>query len=105
MVMNTGYKGKILIDSGFVYAPYIPKIEKMTWQSYLQELQLRYASWTHLFPNKTGDGLSDVTDMMRERYPGNYRVIEKYDSIKGRFVLKLEFNDPKEETFWLLMWS
>lgn len=105
MVMSAGYKGKILIDSGSIYAPYIPKIEKMTWQKYLQELQLKYASWTQLGQNKTGDGLSDATEMMREKYPGNYRVIEKYDSIKGKFVLKLEFDDPKEETFWLLRHS
>lgn len=103
--MSAGYKGKISIDVGFMYAPYIPEIEKMTWQKYLQELQLKYASWTELGQNKTGDGLSDVTEIMRERYPGNYRVIEKYDSIKGKFVLKLEFNDPKEEIFWVLKYS
>jgi hypothetical protein len=102
--MNTGYKGKIIIDVGAVYAPYNP-FENITWQKYLQELQLKYASWTQLGLNKTGDGLSDATEMMREKYPGNYHVIEKYDSITGKFVLKLEFTDHKEEIFWLLKWA
>lgn len=89
---------------GAVYAPYYP-FEKMTWQYYLQYLQLKYISWNELGKNKTGNGLSDVTELMKERYPGNYQVIEKYDSIQGKFVLKLEFDDPKEETIWLLRQS
>jgi hypothetical protein len=102
--VNAGYKGKVFVDLGAFYAPYNP-FENITWQQYLQELQLKYASWTQLGKNKTGDGLSDVTELMKERYPGNYCVIEKYDSITGKFVLKLEFTDPKEEIFWLLKWS
>ncbi len=102
--MNAGYKGRIIVDMGAVYAPYYP-FEKMTWQYYLQYLQLKYISWNELGKNKTGNGLSDVTELMKERYPGNYRVIEKYDSIKGECVLKLEFTDPKEETIWLLRHS
>lgn len=102
--MNAGYKGRIIVDMGAVYAPYNP-FEKMTWQYYLQYLQLKYIGWTHLGQNKAGDGLSDVTELMKERYPGNYQVIEKYDSIKGKFILKLEFDDPKEETIWLLRHS
>lgn len=102
--MSAGYKGKISIDSGSIYAPYIPKIEKMTWQQYLQELQLRYDTWDFIV-YKTGNGLDDATDIMRERYPGNYRIIKEYDIIKNKFVFKLKFNDPKEETFWLLRYS
>ena len=39
--MNAGYKGRIIVDVGAVYAPYYP-FEKMTWQYYLQYLQLKY---------------------------------------------------------------
>lgn len=103
--MSVGYKGKIAVDMGAICAPYTySPFEKMTWQKYLQYLQLKYASWTQL-GNKTGDGLADATELMKKVYPGNYQVIEKYDSIQGKFVLKLEFEDPKEEIVWLLRWG
>ena len=102
--MNAGYKGIVHNHPGYVSCPNNP-FKPVQWQDKLQELQLKYASWTQLGKNKTGDGLSDVTELMKERYPGNYCVIEKYDSITGKFVLKLEFTDPKEEIFWLLKWS
>jgi hypothetical protein len=100
--VNAGYKGKIIIDVGAVYAPYNP-FENITWQKYLEELQLKYTTWK--LNNNSFYGLSDATELMKKRFPGNYCVIEKYDSITGKFVLKLEFTDPKEEIFWLLKWA
>jgi len=71
----------------------------ITWQKYLEELQLKSLN------NISFYGLSDATELMKKRFPGNYCVIEKYDNITGKFILKLEFTDPKEEIFWLLKWS
>lgn len=94
-------KSKSIIDSGFYYAPY-NLFETMTWQVYLNVLQSKYASGTKLGQNREGDGLSDATEMMKKKFPGPYSIIEKYDPIRGCFTLKLKFDDPKEEIFWLL---
>jgi hypothetical protein len=40
--------------------------------------------------------MADVNDIMQELFPGPYRVVETTDSFE------LEFDDPKEQTFWLL---
>lgn len=73
----------------------------MTWQTYLEKLNLTFIDWAKL-SDKAGDGFSDATELMKEKYPGNYQVIEKYDSVRGNFVFKLEFSDSHEETIWLL---
>jgi len=69
-----------------------------TWQDYLRELELRCCHW--VVKNKLS--MQDVNAIMQDLYPGPYRVVEKY--LLGRMVigLSLEFDDPKEETFWLL---
>ncbi len=78
-----------------------PKRE-ITWQEYLLALQSKYASWTKLGQQCEGDGLADATEMMQKKYPGPYRVVEKYNAARGTFDLELEFDDPKEKTMWLL---
>lgn len=72
----------------------------MSFYHHLEELDQQYFTWLHI--KGGGNGLDDVTEILQEKYPGPYRVIEKYSPIKGRFVLKLHFDDPKDETIWLL---
>lgn len=81
-----------------------PKREQ-TWQEYLIQLQLRYSSWTKLGQECEGDGLAEATEMMQAKYPGPYRLTEKYNADRGTFDLKLEFDDPKQETMWLIKYS
>lgn len=102
--MNAGYKGIVHNHPGYVSCPNNP-FKPVQWQDKLQELQLKFASWLTIGNVSREGGLDDVNLMMKTWYPGNYCVIEKYDSITGKFVLKLEFTDPKEEIFWLLKWS
>lgn len=79
-----------------------PKIA--TWQSDLKSLSERYNSWMTI-QEKSGDGLADATELMQDKYPGPYRLVEYYDNDQGVRSLKLHFDDPKEETLWLLRWS
>lgn len=46
-----------------------------------------------------------VTQEMQTWWPGGYKVVEYYDLRKGHFTLKLKFDNPSEETLWLLKWS
>jgi len=73
------------------------------WKTYLDRLQQSYSGWI-LLSTKEGDGLSDANEMMQERYPGNYKVEERYEPSRGTFRLYLKFNDPKDETFFLLQY-
>lgn len=75
------------------------------WKTYLDRLQQSYANWTLLGQQREGDGLSDATEMMQNRYPGNYKVEERYEPSRGMFRLYLKFNEPKDETFFLLKYS
>lgn len=50
--------------------------------------------------------LKDVADKMKERWPGNYRVVVKEVQPPDRFSKwALEFDDPAEETLFNLKWS
>jgi hypothetical protein len=83
------------------YKSYSIRPSKWTWQDYLQYLELRYNDHLNTYNTQTM-GINDVNDIMRELYPGPYRVVERY--LPDRMVIgfSLEFDDPKEQTFWLL---
>ena len=74
---------------------------KWTWQHHLRELELKYNNWINTYNTKEM-GMKDVNDLMQDLYPGPYRVVERY--LPDRMVIgfSLEFDDPKEKTFWLL---
>lgn len=72
-----------------------------TWQDYLRELEQKYMNWRNTF-SKTEMSLQSVNEIMQELYPGPYRVVERYLPDRMVVVLILEFDDPKQETFWLL---
>ena len=82
--------------------PMGPTPKPVTWQNTLRELELKYKVRTF---NGYGMGMKDVNDIMQDLYPGPYRVVEKYISGSMNFSFELEFDDPKEKTFWLLKWS
>ena len=98
--MSVGYKGSAIPGAGSYYAP------PQTWQSYLRRL---------------GNGINGVADRskvlteadivanaykwMQIKYPGPYRVEPYYNAEKMKWDLRLRFEDPQEETLWLLRWS
>ena len=100
--MTAGYKGRITADNGAYYAPYIPVW--YSWKRYLADLHEQYLQWKKVSDGDP-DGLVDATTLMQKRYPGNYVVVEVYDPHSGKFVFKLEFADPAEETVWILKWT
>ncbi len=75
--------------------------EDWTWQDHLRELELKYNSWGNTFTT-TEMSMKDVNDLMQVMYPGPYRVVEKYLSDRMVIGFSLEFDDPKEQTMWLL---
>jgi hypothetical protein len=72
-----------------------------TWQDYLRELEIKYNNWAKTYPT-TEMSTKDVNDIMQDLYPGPYRVVEKYLPDRMVIGLSLEFDNPKEQTFWLL---
>lgn len=74
------------------------------WQKTLRELQLKYTIWIKTF-NSPETGMEDVNIIMQTLYPGPYRVVDKYLPDIKIIDLQLEFDDPKEQTIWLLKWS
>ncbi len=83
------------------YKSYSIRPSKCTWQDWLRDLELKYNDWKNTYTT-TYIGMKDVNDIMQELYPGPYRVVEKYLLGSTKFSFELEFDDPKEKTFWLL---
>ena len=102
--MSVSYKGKVHIHPGYVSAPYNP-FQIKNWQETLRELELRWAGWLEIGNTSREQGLVDVNRMMKEFYPGNYTVVEAYIPKRGVFGFRLVFEDPREETMWMLRWS
>lgn len=93
-----------MMAAGGINAPYRPALQ--TWQSYMRRLGNGI--------NGVSDRSETVTDAdivaraekyMQIKYPGPYRVEQYYNSDKMMWDLRLKFDSPKEETFWLLKYS
>lgn len=83
-----------------------PQKQSETWQSYLRRL---------------GNGINGIADRskiltaedivanshkwMQKKYPGPYTVEQFYNAEKMKWDLRLRFDSPEEETFWLLKYS
>ena len=98
--MAAGYKGKVVMSRGAIYAPYIPK--ELTWEEKL-------AKWEARAKEKYGwsageDIKSDCMDHMQTNYPGKYELI--WSKVAPNvFKLKPVFKDPKHETMWKLKYG
>ena len=76
-----------------------------TWQSYLSRLG---NGLNGVATNKyitEADIIANAQEYMQLNYPGKYTVEPFYNSKKMKMDLKLRFDDPREESFWLLRWS
>ena len=79
-----------------------------TWQSYLRRLGnglngIYGAGGTTTVTE--ADIVENAQKYMMLKYPGNYQVEPYYNADKMKWDLRLKFNSPKEETFWLLKYS
>lgn len=90
----------------------IPKVIKAktpeTWQSYLNRLGnglngIVGAGGTGNFSE--ADVVTNAQKHMQIKYPGPYTVEQYYNSDKMKWDLRLRFDDPAEETLWLLKQS
>ena len=99
-----GYKGNPSTSAGAHYAPYIPQPD--TWQIYLRRLGNGINGVANRSKTITEeDIISRAEKYMKIRYPGPYRVEQFYNAEKMKWDLRLQFDDPKQETMWLLKWS
>lgn len=102
--MSVGYKGVAAMSTGTHYAPYKPALD--TWQSYLRRLGHGINGIAERSQNVTEEDIvANAYKWMQTKYPGNYTVEQYYNADKMKWDLRLKFEDPSEETFWLLKWS
>lgn len=76
-----------------------------TWQSYLRRLG---SGLNGVGNNKyvtEEDIMDNAQKWMQVKFPGEYTVEQFYNPKTMKIDLRLRFNDPKEETMWLLRWS
>lgn len=77
-----------------------------TWQSYLRRLGNGLNGITERSKTITEtDIVANAQKYMQKKYPGKYVVEQFYNVDRGKFDLRLKFDDPKEEVVWLLRWS
>ena len=82
-----------------------PKVPE-TWQSYLRRLGNGLNGLSERSQTVTEEDIvANAEKYMQIKYPGPYRVEQFYNANKMKWDLRLKFEDPKEETMWLLRWS
>ena len=76
------------------------------WKSYLRRLGNGINGISDRSETVTdADIVARAEKYMQIKYPGPYRVEQYYNNQKMMWDLRLRFEDPKEETMWLLRWS
>ena len=86
--------------------PLIKPKQPETWQSYLSRLGNGINGLSARSKTITEEDIvSNAYKWMQIKYPGPYRIESYYNSDKMKWYLKLRFDDPREETLWLLRWS
>ena len=102
---GVGYKGQLNLVYGSISAPYNPFMHT-GYEEYLRSLNQKFNSWVNTtFVKDKVEGLTDALELMQQRYPGNYRLIEKYNPSRGAFELDVKFDNPKEEMLWKMKWA
>ena len=86
--------------------PNIAQKQPDTWQSYLRRLGNGINGVSERTKNFTEASIiANAEHYMQKRYPGAYRIESYYNTDKMKYDLRLKFDDPKQETMWLLRWS
>ena len=101
-----GYKGKVAMSAGVYHLTSLNFVTKTNWQSYLRRLGNGINGVLARSETVTeGDIVARAEKYMQIHYPGPYRVEQYYNPEKMKWDLRLRFDDPHEETLWLLKWS
>jgi hypothetical protein len=103
------YKASSTSEQSVVFAPYVPltfqKADPVMnkWERRLAELHIQ----SSIFGNITGsqDSIMNAIARMQESYPGNYILVEEYNSVRGKFEYKMQFDTPEDESFFLMKYS
>lgn len=69
--------------------------KKLTWRDHLTRVRGSH------FGNHAAN-YEKPTERMKEKYPGNYIIEEYYNSKTHTFDLRLKFDTPEDETWFLL---
>ena len=109
------YKGSSEVETALnFFNPYLPlettrvnNTPPSPWQMLLNSLHLEYAfNMKHCAAvNTTQDNIMIVNSKMQESYPGNYVVVEYFDSEIMRCAYKLEFDNREDQAFFILKYS
>ena len=75
-----------------------------TWQRYLARLGNGISGVASNQFITEADIVANAEKWMQKKYPGKYTVEQFYNADKMKWDLRLRFDDPKEETMWLLKW-
>ena len=78
----------------------IPK-NTIGWKSLLKSMNLSL-TWD---TRNHEEFLKEATEMMQNLYPGQYKIEEYYNARLKHLDLRLVFDDPKEETLWMLKYG
>lgn len=95
------------LDVNSMY-PYVMKVLDLppeTWETYLRRLGNGLNGVTERSKTVTeSDIVANAQKYMQIKYPGKYIVEQFYNAKKGKFDLRLKFENPKEELMWKLRW-
>lgn len=79
-------------------------IQKYTWETYLSKLSIGMNNVMNEKDPSEEDILRRANKRMQDTYPGKYIVETYYNAKKGKFDLRLKFENTKEELMWKLRW-
>lgn len=75
----------------------------LTWKNYLRRLGNGINGIHNVGGMVTeADIVANAEKWMKIKFPGNYTVESYYNSDKMKWDLRLRFEDPQEETMWIL---
>lgn len=77
-----------------------------SWKQYLDHLRISVFSNQGYVKNDPRKTATDwIESQMKEKFPGDYRVVEFFNVGKGRFDFRIQFLNKHEELMWKLKWS
>lgn len=73
----------------------------MSWQTALRNLSTRH----FMFFDRNGSMLESGIANFKEQYPGNYEIVEYFNTTAMKFDLTVQFESKQEELLWKIKWS
>jgi hypothetical protein len=70
-----------------------------------QEALKRWPYWKDFLGFLNRESPSVANQLMKENFPGNYTLQQRYDSNLGGFYYTIEWENEADEVFWLLKYA